>query len=236
MENSAQTSHKALGELALVASHITRPLSHFHEDHLGLNPLNADTLKKIASVRSFQAPLNLALARHLGLTDLAIEPGLARDLAERPDAKLVIGFLKLDPGALLDISKYCAAAQLYPQIRRCVLKSNRQKAQAILGSEAFVIALREVPVFFPHLPSRSANVRLDSELEKAPQSDAMPHALVMEGMKTLMAFARATNRTLATLLGFRFPEAVRRQFHTGETISEVQIAELKTLLAHRGIA
>ncbi|MEI2384486.1 hypothetical protein [Breoghania sp. JC706] len=231
----------ALGDLALLAAHIARPLSHLHADHLVLPPLNAGDLRKIAALPPFRKPLNLALSRHLGLTDLAIEPRLAEALAGNADAKLAVAFLKLAPDRLLEISRYCAAAQLYPQIRACVLKSTRQKAQAILGAEAFVVALREVPVFFPNLPVRSAHVRLEAELDREqvdrePADEAGPHVLVLEGLKTLMAFARATHRTAATLLAFRFPNALRRHLHTGDTISEIQILELKTLLARRGIA
>lgn len=246
-EHPAPDNFKALSELALLGSYIARPLSHLADDYLGLTPLNAASLKQLSSLSVFQRPLNAALSGQLGLADLSYDPNLARDLCEKANAAIAIKFLELDLESILDVSKYCAATQLFPQIRNCVLKSYRLKTQEILGSEAFVTSLRETPVFFKNLPLRSQKVRIETALkddltsseneEKQPSnSSPVTHALVIEGLKTLMAFVRATDKTLATLFSYRFPEVVREQLHNAETIDDTQTAELRTLLARRGIS
>lgn len=248
MGTPAPANYEAHSGLALVASYMVRPLAHLNGDHLGLNPLNGVSIEKISALPSFRRPLNLALSRHLGLADLLINPDLAQELSAETDIRLAVQFLQFDLPKVIEISKYCAAAQLFPQIRNCVLKSHRQKTEEILGTGAFVTALREVPVFFPNLPERSQKVWIETALREGPEAENpdsataqstgqnAPHALILEGLKTLMAFIRTADRTLATLFAMRFPALVSRQLNDAEKISNPQSAELKTLLARRGIA
>jgi len=236
-----------IAQLARLTARLAHPLEFVHDDHLTLPPLDAKAVRRLARQPGFRRPLNRAASRSLGLPALSLPRDLASRLQTEEDLKIALNLLQCDRAVLLDCARHCAAIQLYPQVRACVLKAQRKRIEAILGSDAFLTAVRETPVFCPSLPERSSTVRLDNFLtEDEPwEEDATPpareeatdtiHPLVWEGLATLIAFTRRADRGCATLFALRFPKPGTDDHTAAGAVTDEQAAELKPLLRKRGL-
>ena len=238
-----------IGALAGIAAYITKPLDFVHDDHLALPPLDGPALKRLNADASFRAPLNRAAALTLGLSSLAFSPDLAVRARTESDLKIALGLLGSDRAGLLDLARSCAAVQLFPQIRSCVLKSQRRAMEAILGEAAFTAAVRESAVFYPLLAERSRSFELTGQLDSddpqaraaidgaetpRPREDAI-HPIVWEGLATVLAFVRRVEGGCATLLSLRFPKPALGGSSALAPLTDQHAAEFRLLLKRRGM-
>ncbi|MEO9530042.1 hypothetical protein [Roseibium sp.] len=250
----ASFERRTIGQLAHLAACLARPLDFLHEDHLSLPPLDAVALRRLAGQPPFRGPLNRAVSKNLGLPELSFGQELANKLETNEDTQIAVRLLQIDPALVLDFARHCAAVQLFPQIRSCVLKSQRKRIEDVLGKDAFLAAVRETPAFYPGLPERSRAVRLsdvfatetsassppEAETEAgaeaaAPASPADIHPAIREGLATLVAFVRSADRGCASLFSWRFPRSTAGEHIKAQVLSAEQSSELKMLLKHRGL-
>ena len=245
----ALPDQKILGELAQLAAYFVRPLEFVHDDHLSMLPIHAAAIHRLNALASFRGPLNRAASQALGFSKLSLSQGFAARLHSEDDLKLAVTLLQSERPVILALARSCAAVQLFPQIRLCVLKSQRNSMEAILGTDEFIAAVREAPVFYPCLPERSASVQLGryldhddgaaeqdaDEAETRRESADIVHPIVWEGLGTLTAFIRRADTACATLFSMLFPKAPANSGPAIVAMTDAQVRELKILLNRRGL-
>lgn len=238
-------NRKTFGQLAQVAAYVARPLEFVHDDHVDLPPLQAQAIRSLAGKTFFRGPINRAASHSLGLSKLSYSADFPARLESEDDLKITFKLLQSEQGVILDLARACAAVQLYPQIRACVLKAQRKHIEAVVGAVAFMTAIRETHMFYPSLPDRSRAVKLDSMRErnsgaiddgagKPTGSDGSIHQIVSQGLATLIAFAGRTDHGCGSFLALRFPKLVPSDQPATE-LTDSQAAEIKILLNRRGL-
>ncbi|EHS51855.1 hypothetical protein PDO_5011 [Rhizobium sp. PDO1-076] len=248
---SAPLNRDTAAQIARMAECVIRPLEFVHDDYLSHSPLDGQAFKKLAAFPAFCTPLNQAFSRNLGLKQLSFSKDFLRELDENVALKITLRLLQYETAEIVTLARHCAAIQLFPQIRLCVLKSKRKKAETILGSDAFLTAMREAQAFYPCLAERSRAFQLDEVLR--PNSDQEgyenpdretshgaaqnAHPTIWEGLKTFIAFARRADPGCATLFSLRFqnPMTTAGLTSTAPTLTDMQAAELTTFFRNRGV-
>jgi hypothetical protein len=234
--------------LAQLASYMVRPLDYVHNDHLLLPTLDAQALRTLTKRAAFRTPFDRTLSESLGLSTLRVARDISTRLDTDEDLNITLALLQSKQAMVLNLAGHCAAIQLFAQIRSCVLKSQRQRLERILGSGAFLAALRQSEVFFPCLSERSRQTDLDSYLNDEILTDGSHgsstqssdnraesvHPVLWEGLATLIAFARRADKGCAKILALRFPKPSVNIDNVEITAPQAQ--ELKTLLRRRGLA
>ncbi len=240
-------SHRApdryiVGQLAQLAEFVSKPLAFVHEDHL---QLPQHIVSSFSESLFFQAPINRAISRTLALSKLPFSKELRGNLEANEEMKTVVFLLNSDLAVIMDLARHCAAVQLFPQLRSCVARPQRESIAATLGSDVFLFSMREAVAFYPSLAERSGAFRLAdleqvgeeaseiSDQSTSAQSSGPISQLVWEGLATLIAFTRRIDPACAKLLGLRFPEAPETCESAKLEVTEKQAKEIKALINRR---
>ncbi len=176
------------------------PIGHVHMDHLASfrNTVSSADLGKLAAHSAFARPLHRAVSTALDLTQPTLTQNDLAVLETDTNTQNIFDLVAL-PQALFDhFIKVVAAVRLHGAILKCVLKSERQRLQAILGDAAFNLAIREAPLTYPAL---NLNLGTRSLFEKYPEAEGVPAI----GATFLAGFVRAEHPNLSRMLTLRLP-------------------------------
>lgn len=236
------TDRHMVGQLAQLAEFVSKPLAFVHDDHI---QLPRHVVRSLSGPLCFQGPINRAISRTLALSQLPFSQELRGKLETNEEMKTVVFLLNSDLALIMDLARHCAAVQLFPQLRSCVVRQQREIIEAMLGPGVFMFSMREALAFYPSLPERSQALRLaDLEMtgENAPEISDQPASrqstgpishLVWEGLATLIAFTRLIDPACAKLLSLRFPKAPDTCESAKLEVTEKQAKEIKALIKRR---
>lgn len=233
----ARPDPMSMARMTRLAACLSRPLEFVHDDHLSLSPLDAGALRRLSATHAFRRPMNRAVRESLGLSSLSLPDDLPDRLSDQQsdedDLPLSLQLALGDLSQTTDLLQHCAATQLFPQIRACVLKSQRKQIEDLVTPAAFVGAIRQAQAFYPALAERSRGIRLEDLLGQD-TNDGL-HPVLAQGLATLLAFVKRSDRSLAALLALRFPRLPGSKPGDITPLNDAQSAELKRLITQRGL-
>ena len=242
-------NERILAQLGSIAARIVRPLDFVHDDHVAIPPMGPSEIRRFAAHPQFEAPINGLLSEKLGLRDLSLTPLVRAAANNEADSETVLALLFADMPALLELARRCAAIQLFPQIRNCILKAHRKRTEMIIGQSAFFASLRGAGTFYRYLPERSGNLTLDDVLTACvPTEEGIDemggnrtcssepiHPIVWEGMSSLLAYIRKVNASCARLFALRLPKPAMMHKADVLEMSDAQFAEMRLFLRREQI-
>lgn len=112
----------------------------------GRNDLAEDLRSELAGSAVLRPLLNDWLAREVGLPALDWDAEVLAALRQSHEADLAVALLKEENDRLLDIARFLGAVLWADQLRRTVLKTDRDRLVAQLGADAMTFGLRRAPV------------------------------------------------------------------------------------------
>lgn len=145
------TGIEGLEAAVRLASAILRPLDVVAAEHLPAMPIPSSELGTLAGHPAFRGPVNRAVARAIGLTDLALGAATLQRLGRDPRSRLALLFVTEPPAMRRRAAQILAAAILHRRLAGLVLKTDRQRARDALGPEGFDVASHEAPVMLGKL-------------------------------------------------------------------------------------
>lgn len=134
-----------------LAGTILRPLDRIATERLPTLPVPPSELVALAGHPAFRGPVNRAVARTIGFTDLPVGTATLGRLGRDPRSRLALLFVSEPPALLRRAAQILAAAILHRRLAGLVLKADRQRVRDALGAEAFDVASHEAPVMLGRL-------------------------------------------------------------------------------------
>jgi hypothetical protein len=188
-----------------IAMLLKRPIGFVDDAHCRIAALEPAQIRAIAAHPAFHAPINRAVADHIGVAAAEIDSELPSRLAALPRSRLAVVMLTAPMEEVRQVAWMLAAAVLSRPIRGLVLKTDRELAREILGAEGFDVATHEAPVLHPAL------CELDARSGKAVlfAADGDPagtrERIMGFGLQIAGRFLDASEPALANVFALRLP-------------------------------
>lgn len=186
---------------AALARAIARPLAMLDPGQVQIGSLTGAALVRAAAAPPFTAPLNRAVSRHLGLTDVPLDPGFLDRLAGSPRTRLSV-LLVVEPlASVAAAALHVAAAILHRPVVAVVLGAQRARLRAALGEGAFEVATREAQLLHAPLVAPAGAETLGDLDDPA----VLREALLRRGTRALREAVDLAEPALGPLFVRRFP-------------------------------
>jgi hypothetical protein len=195
---------------AQLAAVFVRPLDVFDEHAGRLEPFTATETRTIASHPAFRAPLNRALTKAMGLSDVAI----GREQLDRLRTDHALRCAVLLVSQSMDLVRQAAeivgAAVLHKRALKLTLKAELARIREILGPTGFEIATHEAPLLHGALAELDAAADPKIFDPAASAAEGRKH-LIDFGLQILCGFVGRAAPALAELMTHRCQSDIDRQ-------------------------
>lgn len=190
-----------------LAAVVARPLETIDPERGALEPLSAAATRTLAANPHFRGPINRAVARQLGLFDIALDDGDLRELAAAERTRMAAALVADNLAAVREAAQELGAAIVYKRALAFMLKAERERVRIAFGEEPYRIATREAPMLYASLADLDP-ADLNVKLVADGAEDAQPFGkrLASLGFEALSAFVQKTAPALSPLFELRCPE------------------------------
>ncbi len=218
-------TRETLTRAVRLAKFHTQPLEYVHVAHIADigSGLSREDISSFSAHPAFAGPMNRAMSKALELALPTLQQHDVAALETNETAKCLFDLVTASRDRFGRFLNSVAAVRLHGAILKCVLKSDRQKIQALFGERAFNLAVREAPLTYPALNFDLGSARLLDEIANA---DAV-HEI---GAVFVRNFVRVEQPALLRLLDLRLPGQVSRGT---DDLGDAEIAAFRRFLRDR---
>lgn len=206
----ADSSPTSLILQARYASALLHPLRFLHSDHMPDLGLEQQDVQVLSGQPQFAKAINTHTSQKLGLLQIDSASTASASLSQDVQCRLAVLLATLPAEEFSVALRFTAIARAQKFIGSVLMKRQRQQLEALLGEDAFDLAVRDLAFFHAILAYVADEDDVLPNLLSTEEPEAY-QALTLVGAEGILAFVLSVDEALAPLIRLRFSQEVNTQ-------------------------